>query len=244
MIRSCSPRARRPRRGGNRCRRDRRRHRAPRRRRRGGHRGRRQRREFAHDRELADLTELRSVLDAAARALARAAAGLDETQSRLATGRAPGDDQVAALHRVRDELAECARRIRIRLGPGATLTAFDAARDAHAGFTADALTGTGEAGRRAAFDTAHDDWFAAAHQLVMIAVTPPSLRERKGAGIGSGRGHTRRRATTPRRDPRSRSSRTVAAPAHMSSTSADRGLAPCLGGQAAYSDALTRNFEH
>lgn len=139
----------------------------------------RQRRDLAHARALADVAELRTVLDAAARALARAAAGMDEVRMRLAAERAPSDSQVAALRADRDELAEYIRRIRIRLGPGAVLEAFESASTAHASLVEATVSGRAEGGR-ATFDTAHDAYFAAAYELVGAALAaPPAPRMRR-----------------------------------------------------------------
>ncbi len=132
----------------------------------------RQRRDLAHARSLTDVAELRAVLDEAARALARAATGMDEAGVRQAAGHAPSDSQVAALRAARDELAEYVRRIRIRLGPGAVLEAFESAMTAHARFVEVIVTESGEGGR-ASFDTAHDAYFVAAHELVGAALTAP-----------------------------------------------------------------------
>jgi hypothetical protein len=85
--------------------------------------GRRQRRELAHDRELADVGELRAVLDEAAGNLARADRAMHKAEER----RPVSDDVEKELDRSQDAMSDSAQRLRIRLGGGEAYTAYQKA---------------------------------------------------------------------------------------------------------------------
>lgn len=141
--------------------------------------GRRQRRELAHDRELADVTELRSVLDAAGVTIERAARSMGDEADPLHEISDRRRDELTLAHEL---LAECAQRIRIRLGPSEAQKAYDEARAAHLAFVDDTISEpdsaqdeseTCSAAARADFGRAREAFLVAAHAAVGVRVRSP-----------------------------------------------------------------------
>jgi hypothetical protein len=85
----------------------------------------RQKTELTHDRHLADVSELRGVLDAAAQNIAAARQVIYQAEQRLAEGKPPGDVIMESLRVSRDRLDDSAQRIRLRVGTGEVYSAFN-----------------------------------------------------------------------------------------------------------------------
>jgi hypothetical protein len=144
--------------------------------------GRRQKRELAHDRELADVSELRAVLDEAAGNIAHAGRAMRQAREAQAEGRSLSDEVENDLKNTQDAMSGSAQRIRIRLGRGALLTAYEKALDAQLEFRNLALgeAGEGEDGDKrldtscTEFNQGQDEFFDAAHHIVRSQAGPTS----------------------------------------------------------------------
>jgi hypothetical protein len=142
---------------------------------------RRQRRELAHDRELADVTELRAVLDEAAGVLARADRAILEVGKDRPLNES-SEKVVDDLTATNAAMAHSAQRLRIRLGQGnPAYTAYGKALDAQRRFgdlVADLVAGRAQRGdeqsERASFEQGRDEFFNAAHQIVGSETGPES----------------------------------------------------------------------
>lgn len=134
--------------------------------------GSRQRRELAHDRELADVSELRAVLDEAAGNLARADRAMLEVEER----RPVSDAIEKELDESQDVISDSAQRIRIRLGEGEVHTAYQKALNAQRKFR-NLVLGRGQDGNEqveiSRFKQGRDEFFDAAHHIAR-SVTGPS----------------------------------------------------------------------
>lgn len=156
--------------------------------------GRRQSRQLKHDRELADLTELRVVLDTAARNIVAA----DRTMQRAADRRV--EKRLAVSDQIRDELVEAGKlvedslqQVRIRLGRGDVLWAYQEAGTAYTEFQS-LVSAHGDGGddqsitaARARFTDARDRFFHAAYLLVGVSVShgaPPPAKGDPHSGRG------------------------------------------------------------
>jgi hypothetical protein len=128
--------------------------------------GRRQKRELDHDRTLADVSELRAVLDDAAGNVARAERAMASVALAAAGGRGVSDEAKEELVRMREDMSISAQRIRIRLGQGNAQIAYAKALDAQGSFIDLVSQGTDPGASRVDFENARNAFFLVAHSLV------------------------------------------------------------------------------
>ncbi|WP_125802256.1 hypothetical protein [Actinoplanes sp. ATCC 53533] len=146
--------------------------------------GRRQQRQLDHDRQLADVTELRAVLDEAAGNLADAERAMQTVQDLLTAGRKVTDQAKANVSTAQDALTCSARRVRIRLGEEGPYGPYQDALDAELRFRASTVDRAPAGGdptadmrtHRAAFIAARDEYFQAAHRVVGSHIGPDPRR--------------------------------------------------------------------
>ena len=135
--------------------------------------GRRQRRELGHDRELADVGELRAVLDEAAGNLARARRAIHMAEAT----RPVSDDVEKELDKAQAAMSGSAQRIRIRLGDGEAYTAYQKALDSQRTFGSLA-SGRGQDGDEQVeinrFNQSRDEFLEAAHRIARSETGPGS----------------------------------------------------------------------